>query len=534
MSKEYENIDALFKAELGGSAVKAPAYVKANVDKALGFGSGKKLAWIILPLLILLVASPFIYHSFQAEDLAQSSKREHIAAIPPNSNSSSSNFNDNSNNESYSSEIENKTNTSNSEFNSGATSSSSTTTNLNLSENLTISSSTNQTNAHSTVTNKTINTSNGSEKSNPTISYKPSKNPEINNLVSDQITTTNTLLKNSNVKTLIDSATTELNNKPSGNIMDSTANQPNKIAELINPETKVPETKNPENKNLTVAAVEKDTNPNIDLTTKVEIDSILTGAEAIDTSLEDVLAEIQPPAPPYKSWLLSLTTGVNFKNSAIVAANPSDSAAYSNTIIDKIGHSASFGAQYRLRNSLTFGAGLGYSTQIENYNFYKSEITSDSALTYVYFQDSIPDSVGWIYFQDSTQEYSYTSSENVVYNANGKNINTYLHIPISLGTQLRFNKIFIDLFAQGRFNLLLISKSTYVENDQLVVTNLAAIKRSYFDLVLGTNIHYNIFNNLYLTGTVRYRPPFNNPYYVNGMTNRFANLHLGIGISLNL
>ena len=142
--------------------------------------------------------------------------------------------------------------------------------------------------------------------------------------------------------------------------------------------------------------------------------------------------------------------------------------------------------------------------------------------------------MGWIYFTDSTEEYNHSSTENEIYNANGRNINTYLHIPISIGTQLRFNKFCFDLFAQGRFNLLLISKSSFIQNDQLMTSNLANIKRSYFDLVIGSNVHYNLIGNIFLTGTVKYRPPLNNPYYATGMSNRFSNLHLGLGISLNL
>ena len=116
MSKEYKNIDDLYKAELGGSAPKAPAHVKANVDKALGFGSSKKLLWILLPILIVLVASPFIYNSFQSEYLVQNSSSDTIAQNETNNSANNSSSNtvkpnyesDTENNQSTTNQIQNE------------------------------------------------------------------------------------------------------------------------------------------------------------------------------------------------------------------------------------------------------------------------------------------------------------------------------------------------------------------------------------------------------------------------------------------
>ena len=543
MSKEYKNIDDLYKAELGGSAAKAPAHVKANVDKALGFGSSKKLLWILLPILIVLVATPFIYNSFQSEDLAQNSPSDFPAQNDTNNsaNTSSSNPSNSNNtnlseyNQTTSSEIQHENSNRNNQINS------STNTINDADLNNTNSQFQSNTNSNSTVwqedkkllDNKTNKTNPSVNKTSNTVTNKNLINPEENKnkVTSDNKTTVND-------KDLADNKMVEKTIPKTTLAKDSIQNQKDKTPikdDLIVRNNLTPDSTSLLKKDA-VNLINSDTLTDniIDTTTQNINDLIVDDKDAVDSTNTNNNVNIDPAEDLYQPWLLSLSTGVNFKNSTITAANPSDSAAYTNTINDRIGHSASFDAQYRLKNSLTFGAGIGYSTLIENFNYYKSEITTDSALTYVYFQDSIPDSMGWIYFTDSTAEYTYTTDSNEIYNANGRNINTYLHIPISLGTQLRFNKVYIDLFAQGRFNLLLISKATYVENDQLVTTNLAAIKRSYFDLVLGTNVHYNIVGNLFLTGTVRYRPPLNNPYYVNGMTNRFSNLHLGIGVSLNL
>ena len=87
MSKEYENIDDLFKAELGGSVAKAPPHVKGKIDKAIGFGSSSKVLWILLPLIAISVALPFIFMTFGSNDFAQSSRIKKSNFISPNKNS---------------------------------------------------------------------------------------------------------------------------------------------------------------------------------------------------------------------------------------------------------------------------------------------------------------------------------------------------------------------------------------------------------------------------------------------------------------
>lgn len=550
MSKEYGNIDELFKAELGGSAPKAPAHVKKNIDKALGFGSGKKILWILFPVLIVLIATPFIYNAFQSEDLAQSSNIDNtIAQNPPNNNSEVNQSNTNSQSSTItlsSNEISTDSAISNqsSSTNFGNTNTSK---KYNETGNSPVNYSSNTSNP------KVIGNGTSNTKSNPKINKNESNTPSVG------LTNKTTHPKNLNIgggiktatpptiKNDSDSTAEKLPNLTINTTTDTSGNTPTLITpndlvtnplnggnnKAIDPKSTIPPSVKKDTSEL-VLENDLSNNPPADSLTQIENTDTNAIAENPGTDTTAAPAPIDDFKDSYKPWMLSLTTGINFKNSNITTSNLSDTAAYANSINDKIGHSASFEAQYRLKNSLTFGAGIGYSTHIENFNYFKSEITSDSALYYVYFQDSIPDSSGWIYFQDSTAQYNYTSDTNEIYNANGRNINTFLHIPVSIGTQLRFNKFLVDLYAMGRFNLLLISKTTYVQNDQLVTTSLANIKRSYFDLVIGTNVHYNLVGNLYLTGTLRYRAPFNSPYYVNGMSNRFSNLHLGIGVSLNL
>ena len=167
-----------------------------------------------------------------------------------------------------------------------------------------------------------------------------------------------------------------------------------------------------------------------------------------------------------------------------------DSTSYDHIINDKIGHQGSIDISYRLKNSLTFGTGIGYSTLLENYTYYQSQMTFDTTYSWNVYLDSIPDSTGWIYFQDSTLEQSVSSNEVELYNANGRNKRTYLHIPVQIGTSILFDKIRWDLYAQGRFNLLLKSSITYVENDQIVIVpsnmnNGSVIPKIEFSIIRG-------------------------------------------------
>ena len=258
----------------------------------------------------------------------------------------------------------------------------------------------------------------------------------------------------------------------------------------------------------------------------------------IDSSLADPDIELSDEKELYSPWFFGLTAGINGKKSTFATSISGDESAYGTQLKDKLGHSALFDVSYRLKNSLTFGAGIGYTSLYENYNFYKADIVvTDTNYITNYYLDSIPDSAsmtGWAYFTDSIVSPDYIYGANEYYNVNGTNSTTYLNIPIRFGTQLIFSKWRLDLFVGGRFNLLLASKSTYIENGQVFYTNNQGFKNSYFDLTFGGSAHFEIYNNLFLSSTVRYRPPLNSAYYSQQITNRFQNIYVGLGLSLSL
>lgn len=275
-----------------------------------------------------------------------------------------------------------------------------------------------------------------------------------------------------------------------------------------------------------------------------------------DSALADEVTLIELPIPIiYKPWTLSLTSGINRVNTAYTADKMSDKTIYENAAIDLLGYQSNFDFTYRLKNGLTFGSGLGYSTFKEQFEFKQSiletktikDIQYDFDYVYEYDTDYTFDTAGVVidsavFISDST--YSIVDSS-AVYSVdknvreesvNGENRVTYFHIPLSFGTQIRFNKFELDLFANLRFNFRMQSSGVFKKNDVVYAFNEtnSIYKRFYTDVVLGSKVHYNIWNNLYLTGTVQYRPVMGTAYKNVPFNKSFDYLHLGIGFSIRL
>ena len=114
-----------------------------------------------------------------------------------------------------------------------------------------------------------------------------------------------------------------VNDNSLNNQVDSTALKNNN--ELVINENKPKSAINKESilKTKNTGIVEKDSILTENIITQENIDSTLAQKELVDTSaaliasidstINDVPAEINPPMDPYKPWLLSLSTGINFK-----------------------------------------------------------------------------------------------------------------------------------------------------------------------------------------------------------------------------
>ncbi|MFT4602395.1 MAG: hypothetical protein ACI857_002581 [Arenicella sp.] len=522
MSKEFKNIDELFKAELGGTSAKAPAHVKANIDKALGLGGRKKLLWLLLPVVAILISLPFIYNA-NTLDSAESNLSLNGDQNINSDLSSSANDIDLDNEIQTNTNSQNGENTNNNEINSNSNSNSQNNNELNQGEEK----------LETTSSSASLIISDGNLAINDKI-----YNPNNDKTISDGSGNGNGNVKiDKDIKTA-DSKTIKSPIDPNLNIDDKDNNA---IDNTLNIDVAdKPLTNNQIDSSLTVTELPIDENPELMADSVNTSNPLLADNNTIDSTVTEVDStldapdiNLNPPNEDYQPWFVSATAGINLKNSNMIVPASGDTTNYFHDVTDKIGHSAQIELSYRLKNSLTFGGGIGYTSLIENYSYFKSQnVLTDTINTWVFTQDSIQDSLGfWTYWQDSTQQTSYNYADQEIYNANGRNINTYLNIPIRVGTQLDFGKLRLDLFAMGRFNLLLRSQTTYVENDQIVVVPKGSFKNSYFDLIIGSNIHYNLFGNLYVTGTLRYQPPMRKTYYPS-LTNKFQNMHVGVGFSL--
>ncbi|MBK9591350.1 MAG: outer membrane beta-barrel protein [Crocinitomicaceae bacterium] len=242
----------------------------------------------------------------------------------------------------------------------------------------------------------------------------------------------------------------------------------------------------------------------------------------------------------YNPWMISLTGGVNYSTSKYTFPTSTEKDYYEKSTFATPAFEASADVRYRLSNSLTFGTGLAISKLTENYQFFKETIDIDTTIqwTYqdIYEYDSLLDTTIWVGI-DSTSQSFYDTTAIILYDETGTTQATYLHIPFSVGTQIIRNKFRFDFYAVGRFNLLLNGGGGYLQND--VFTSFSKSANQIFkpwsvDLILGTAVHYQLFEKLYLTGTFRFRPAIGDLYQGVNFKRSFQSYHVGVGLSWKL
>lgn len=540
MSKEYKNIDELFKSQLGQMDQKAPAHVKPNIDKALGFKKRRGGIWFfIIPALLIAGTIPFVLPSGETDkedtQIVQSDPSHSDAAESENNPIVSSNSDDSNNtsesiyaeDENFANEddlfqdasqsiddsplyladgkSENQTNVGNYEPSRNQGDLSSTKDPIQ-----TIIDDADEKMEGSDQNDNLVNNQNDNGGEN-TIQTSIPKGDSENELVSDND------INNESDKSG-DSELTDTDNNLSG-VND---------VPLVNEELEQDSLQS-EVVELNEVSTIDSTDLSLDEKTEEEIDTTTNSNQSPQHSLD-------PKDPKYKGWFISGFAGVNLKNSNITSGNDTLDQEYQSSISDKGALAIGLDVNYRLKNGLMFGSGVQYSKLKEDYAYQKSiQIVTDTTYSWnVTLIDSIQDSVGYIYIYDSTLMEDYTYGQQDIYNQSGTNTTTFLHIPFRLGYQYILNKWRFDFIAQGRFNWMLRSTSTYIVNDQLVTNTVGGFKNSYFDLELGLNAHYNIWNNLYVSAFSRYKPPLRTAYYSPTISNKFQHLYLGLGLSINL
>ena len=348
MSKEFNNIDELFKAELGGSSAKAPAHVKANIDKAIGFGGKRRLLWVFIPLALLLMVSPLLYQQFSSQEAT-----DDLTSTNTKNSSSSAieevNMNSDLNKEFTGGEkVSHTDQTNDSEdfsippSDQNKLASVNTNSSSNNASNLNINSNSNN--------NTNTNTNGISTADIPALDNKASNNTD------DKLIVYNIIDSNDNKNTLADNDNKTL--IPDHNHVLTSTTKTDSIGNNLITDV------NNLDQGTTIPSIDSS---DASISNNPIMDSTYSAAIELDSTLESPDSDIDKPEEDYKPWILSATAGINMKKSNLTVPNLGDSANYFHDVNDKIGHSAQIELAYRLKNSLTFGGGIGYTSLIENY-----------------------------------------------------------------------------------------------------------------------------------------------------------------------
>lgn len=500
MSKEYQNIDDLFKAELGGEISKAPAFVKKNIDQHIQSGSKRWLLWLI-PVCIIAIGLPFFISS--DSDLSETAGREifgHDFLSENHMDSQLIESTDHTTNESNNSSINDE-----SDYSSE---------------------------------NALINTN---DQNHLKANNKPEKIvlEDINQYTVKTVNKTPTGDNNS-LKELKDEKTIVQNPNP---FVEENKNEKTKELKTEKPELIL----NPENvKTDSILVIEEiiDSVPaiiadnrtensiDVDSTLIVEVDST---QESIDTS---ATAEIIKEEQKIKNWTIDAQVfgGIDLIQSKFSSLSPEAVSNFDNNQIKQLSSHFGLAGFVNYKNiSLGTGASIYKLSDEAEYSFYNyTTIPLDSTQT-TYFYNPIYDSIGVQI--DSTLDstitnYNYTVQDSSAATSQVTNIYKIISIPLSIGYTFNINSWAIKPRVSGIFE---ISRQSIVGNYPLLgsgnsgLEQLQAVK---FGFSLGLELEVRkYFGQFYAMARPGYRMKLTNTAFngSSGIKHNSFNAVIGIG-----
>jgi len=469
MSKQFKNIDDLFRSEFGGSEITPPSSVKANIDSALGFNKKRRgflwiglFAMIGIGTMVALLVRTSQPKASQPDDL-----RATIETCVTNSQSPND-------------------------------------TSMPLNQPAELSAD------HSSHTvspsqNISIDPSNLTPSKDPNQANEEPKKSTIQRqedlLLASQIT------DNGRISEIVDEPET-----PETNVDEEEHSQTQ--TDLNQLETTKKDESYDENllsDGLSETLAKEESDPKDSLPT---IDPIIH----IKPELEDV----------FKHWMIHLSGGPNVVRSAYSANNQNDKTIYDNATSDKIGTQINFDFMYGLRKGLSFGSGIGLSNFNENYAYEATLLTLDSVenIEYVYADttDIIIDSIIYYSYQELISKTDHIGLNNASYVHIPIHIGAQLifgKLQVDIYSSIRFN-----FLTRSKGGYLLASEFIEFEKYNSI------FKPFFVDLMFGSRIHYKVYKSLYATGSVQYRPLLGSVYTTNNFNKSFDYVHLGLGLSL--
>lgn len=578
MGKKFNNIDDLFRSELGGATTKAPDFVKANIDKSLGLGKRKR-GFLFFGLLALIagggITAMVLLNNNSSADAVQNNYTEQPQELAQNTTNAESETTGVPSSDASFTTAENSSNTSdysahseftdddryfpNNELISNSNESS------NLTKNPQLTGSKNLLTRLTTFVNPSIATNlNKVDQNKNKPGDKSLENDEDDTVASTDMDDTNSLTENKNSSVKIENGTNTNNASALATANDaSLSNEGENNLRALNNNNDASNdlAQNPDAQNPIDEANDSIVNnaPNAIASTQNDpiADTTSNNSAAIDTSgsvINDPNAPInRNDDEKYKPWMLSLTSGINLVSAAYNSSNMDEIILYDNATNERLGNQTNLDITYRFKNGLSFGTGLGVVNYSEAFNFTTTNYSIDSIKNVDYEYDYLiitdlydtipveslpsgpapftPDTI--LIPVDSTVTYTY---EETVSSTNhlGANKASYFILPLRFGTQMRFNKFQLDIFASSRFNFLMRSSGGYQTGNEFIPfdkTN-TIYKKFYVDVMLGTRAHYNIWKNLYASGSIQYRPVLGNAYTGLTFNKSFDYVHFGLGLSL--
>ncbi|MBK9191728.1 MAG: hypothetical protein IPM77_09560 [Crocinitomicaceae bacterium] len=493
MSKEFKNIDELFQSSFEGDTAEVPAFVKTNIDKRIA-GNTKKFAWWKwggLFLILTLTGFAALYLNDNLSDEISLNKNENSTNLLLESDQNQL-----------------------------------VPDNLKLDENISVNE----------------NDLNRTEKN------------QHNNSVSvsfDPVTSNESISDNDNNNNHLETSSTEYDNDvESANANDLIRGAPQNKTLPDNEKDKSGEDNSgsadiPQNKNGFSSVLISGLNPR-QFSFETQRKSVLVNEPKglvnkpvsfpFNSVAENVFANAIHSREVYNPWMITANGVMSLSQSKYTAVNSNELTTYQNSNEDKPGFGFDLNATCRLQNSLTFGTGLSLMQLAENYHYFKEDVFIDSTLTWsyqdIYEYDSLLDTTIWVGV-DSSYTADYDTTKKVFYDHSGETKATYFSIPLSVGTQIITEKFRFDFYAAGRFNYLLNATGGYVMNDAFqTFTNTNQIfRKMYFDLVLGTNVHFKLTDHFFLTGSLRYKPALQEIYQGLSFNKSLNTLQFGAGVS---
>jgi hypothetical protein len=535
MGKQYKNIDDLFRTELIEDEVVVPDFVKENIDAALGFNNSKKYFYFLISFLGLIVIASLLFFipdwssntAFSRKNGANFSNSNQLTSLT----TSSANLTHTDNNSTHQREV--------SDTNSPLNGNGSLRQNTNYS-----------------LKNKITYNSTDKQKKNTT--------EDAGNFISSEGIRTKKDKKSSG-----SSKDGSVKADAGGDItsfvkMSSNQGNGNNFGDNSNGDSGGFAGDLGDSKDVLANQDPAKTAPEIDQKTETGPtetgDKKTSGPSKVGSSINNSSTDKNPiniiskPDKTYQPWMLTMTSGVTFAKSNYTANTPLDAITFNTSTSDRIGNQTSFDAMYRFKIPLSIGVGIGLANYSDNYNFERKTYQIDSVLNenYSYYEKiygtyySTPvdtfETVGaYTFVKDSVlvtidSIYSNAEEKEIIENFIGRNSACYLMLPIHLGTHFSYKKFDFELLASARFNFLLNSSGGYLLNNEFTsfTKSTSIYKPFYVDLALSSRINYNIWKNLYLAGSLQYRPRIGTSFENVNFNKTFNSFHVSLGIGIKL